>query len=171
MGGELMMHRRGMPEMFGMNFAGPPMGPGAFAIGGGPMIGPVPCFPPFGLELNLSDDQLEAIHKKRNELLAKSEPLKAELKIAESSFFDALSQPNVDKEQVRQLQAKTSNLRSQLAALFTEHMLSVSDVLTLEQRKKVRQSVIKGPMPGGGSAVFRTGPAMHGDRPPPPPRD
>jgi len=161
-----MFHRHMMKGMFGM-FGGPPIGPGMGRGFGGPMMG---CLPPFGAELDLSDDQLEAIHQKRNEFLAKSEPLQAEYKIAERSFFDAITQPTVNKDQVRQLQTKATNLRSQLASLFTEHMLSVSDVLTVEQRKKVRRAVIKGPMHHGGpNSWFRRGPEHHGD--PPPPRD
>ncbi|MFX7878738.1 hypothetical protein ABTK13_20950, partial [Acinetobacter baumannii] len=75
-------------------------GPGPmFAGGPGPMICGMAPLPP---DLNLTDDQLEAMHKQRNEFMAKSEPLHAELKVAESAYFDALTQPTVDKAQVKQ---------------------------------------------------------------------
>lgn len=156
---EITLDAEGEPE-FNVAFApdvliaapgGPGFGGPGFGGPGGPRMmmrrhsfrgGHGGC-PMFGA-LDLSDDQYEKLYALKNSFLDKVGPKMLEIKTQSRHLKDVMTQPSVDVKAARNMQDKINNLRSDLANLKLDNRIAMMDVLTAEQRKKIRDFVIKG---------------------------
>ena len=130
----MMMMRKGMSMR------------GPWGRGGCPWLG----------ALDLSDDQYEKIYALKNSLLDKVGPKMLEIRTHERHLRDLMTQTNVDAKAARNLQDKINGLKADLANMKLDNRLAMHDVLNDEQRKKIRDWVIK----GGRGMHHRGGPRM-----------
>jgi len=122
-GPRMMMMRRGLS-----------MRGGHWGRGGCPWLG----------ALDLSDDQYERIYALKNSFLDKVGPKMLEIRTQERHLKDTMTQPSVDAKAARNMQDKINNLRADVSNIKLDNKLAVLDVLTAEQRKKIRDWMIKG---------------------------
>ncbi len=126
-GGGRMMMRRG--------FGG--RGGGSCGGGGCPLLG----------ALDLSDDQYEKLYALKNSFMDKVGPKVLEIRTNQRHLKDLMTQTSVDAKAARNMQDRINGLKSDVANMRLDNRLAMHDLLTEEQRKKVRDFVIKG---GGG---------------------
>jgi Spy/CpxP family protein refolding chaperone len=108
----------------------------------------------FGIALSLSgvelsDDQVETIARSRRASAQKEDQLRTTLRSLDSSLHDELCQDKIDTDKVRKIQAEIATQRSQLTAIEDEDALKTAQVLTPEQRHKLRTALDRmslGPM-------------------------
>jgi Spy/CpxP family protein refolding chaperone len=123
------------PEMPG---GGAPMNP---PPGGGPSMGPPP---PFWLDervvqaLGLTDKQIAALDDAADAMDQRAEANRAALKSAHRELDRALGAATIDQAKVRQLGSKVADLEAARVNLMVEHRLQISQILTPEQRNKLR---------------------------------
>jgi len=130
------------PRRTGPDGAGPGVrGPGRF--GGGFGFG----VPPGALDLTA--DQRTKVRDIVQSAGTKSAPLAGELRTAEASLRTALFAETRSDADVREAATKVIELRQQMADIRISTSASIADVLTPEQREKVR-SVRGGPGRGPG---------------------
>lgn len=99
--------------------------------------------------LNLSDEQYEKMYGIKNQFLDQVGPKMLEVRTLERHLKDVLTSPSLDAGKAKSLQSKINALKSDLANAKLENKLAMLDVLTAEQRKEIRERVIKGGMMGG----------------------
>ncbi len=121
-GGHRMMIRRGWG------------GGGHFGRGGCPWLG----------ALDLSDDQYEKFYALKNAFMDKVGPKMLDLRTNERHLKDAMSQMTVDAKACRNLQDRINGLKADLANMRLDNRIAMHDLLNDEQRKKVRDFVVKG---------------------------
>lgn len=113
-------------------------GRGGMSCGGGgvgcPMLG----------ALDLTDDQYEKFYALKNSFMDKVGPKMLEVRTNERHLKDLMTQTNVDAKAARNLQDKINGLKADLANMKLENRLAMHDVLNDEQRKKIRDWVVKG---------------------------
>lgn len=129
----MMMMRKGMSMR------------GPWGRGGCPWLG----------ALDLSDDQYEKIYALKNSLLDKVGPKMLEIRTQERHLKDVMTQASVDAKAARRMQDTINSLRADVSNIKLDNKLSVLDVLTAEQRKKIRDYMIK-----GGRGMHHRGPSM-----------
>ena len=134
-GPRMMMMRRGYGGMRG----------GHWGRGGCPWLG----------ALDLSDDQYEKIYALKNSFLDKVGPKMLEIRTQERHLKDAMTQSSVDAKAARRMQDTINNLRADVSNIKLDNKLAVLDVFTAEQRKKIRDWMIK-----GGRGMHHKGPGM-----------
>ncbi|HNA72790.1 MAG TPA: Spy/CpxP family protein refolding chaperone [Candidatus Obscuribacter sp.] len=126
-------------------------GRSAMGCGGGGGVG---C-PVLGA-LDLTDDQYEKFYALKNSFLDKVGPKMLEIRTHERHLRDLMTQTNVDAKAARNLQDKINGLKADLANMKLDNRLAMHDVLNEEQRKKIRDWVVK----GGRGMHHRGGPRM-----------
>jgi len=90
--------------------------------------------------VDLSDEQVEKLHSLHNQFLDKADPIKAQMKSLRRQFFDIIGADNVDRKKAQDVTAELNQQKAKFATLMSDHMVDVSQVLTAEQRKKIRLS-------------------------------
>ena len=108
-------------------------------MGGG--CGPMGCLTG---ENALTDDQYEKIYELRNEMLDTLGPKMAEYSSAKRHLVDALTQETVDTKKAESLQKQISSLKAEITSLKLANKTAMAQVLTGDQRKAIRQAMIKG---------------------------
>lgn len=134
----MMMRRGGWSRGGGMGCGG--------GGGGCPMLG----------ALDLTDEQYEKFYTLKNSFMDKVGPKMLEIRTHERHLRDLMTQTNVDAKAARNLQDKINGLKADLANMKLDNRLAMHDVLNDEQRKKIRDWVIK----GGRGMHHRGGPRM-----------
>ena len=132
----MMMMRRG--------FGG--RGGGRCGGGGCPWLG----------ALDLSDDQYEKFYALKNSFMDKVGPKMLEIRTHERHLKDMMTQTTVDAKACRNLQDKINGLKADVANMKLDNRIAMHDVLNDEQRKKIRDFVVK----GGRGMHHRGGPRM-----------
>ncbi|MCC7527912.1 MAG: Spy/CpxP family protein refolding chaperone [Candidatus Melainabacteria bacterium] len=127
-GGAGMMMRRGFAGRGG---------------GGCPLLG----------ALDLSDDQYEKFYALKNSFMDKVGPKVLEIRTNQRHLKDLMTQTSVDAKAARNMQDRINGLKADVANMMLDNRLAMHDVLNEEQRKKVRDFVIK-----GGRGVHHRGP-------------
>lgn len=94
--------------------------------------------------LDLSDGQFEKLFALKNSFLDKAGPKMLALSTAKRHLCNAMLAPTVDAKQVKELQTSINGLKADLSNLKLDHKLAAMDVLTAEQRKQIRDRMIKG---------------------------
>ncbi|MBC8000321.1 MAG: Spy/CpxP family protein refolding chaperone [Leptolyngbya sp.] len=106
-------------------------------------------------DLDLSDEQYEKFYSLKNSFMDKVGPKMFEIRTNERHLKDLLTQTSVDTKKAKDLQGKINDLRADISNLKLDHCLAMQDVLSAEQRKKIRERVIRGGGHHGGSMMRR----------------
>ncbi|MBS1989743.1 MAG: periplasmic heavy metal sensor [Cyanobacteria bacterium SZAS LIN-3] len=124
-------------------------GPGPGGMGPGPMMLPLH-------DLDLSDEQVEKLAAIKSSTADKAGPIMLKLHSAEREYRLALVQPEINRDQVSKLQAQLATQKQALDAVFGEAALDSAQVLTVEQRKQLKQKMNRmelGPAVAGRKAL------------------
>ena len=137
---------RGGPD--GPSEFGPPSRPpghfpgpgGCFNMPPGPPPGPggLPCL------LNLSDEQMEKVMSMQDQLEEKCALKRAELRSSEHKLHLCLLDSPGEKSKIDNIQGKINQLRADLCGLNNNFAADFSQLLTDEQRKQLRHTLVKG---------------------------
>lgn len=90
-------------------------------------------------ELNLSDDQINQIETIFTSYKDKIDIQNSALKTKQKSLRDAIRDPSSKSEDVLRLSDDVDHMKSYLKRLRLEMLLSIKEVLSLEQRVKLRE--------------------------------
>ena len=105
----------------------------------------------------LSDEQYEKLFQLKNDFLDKAGPKLAQLKVTERDMLDLMTQPQMDKAKVKDLQSKINNEKAELANMRIDHRMSTLEVLTAAQRKELRSHIVQGSSWGMGQCKRHRG--------------
>ena len=108
--------------------------------------------------VELSDDQVEALAKVRRASEQQTESARAALHTLEQNLTGELLADKIDEGKVKKLQSEIGAQHAQLAKAADDELLQSAQILSAEQRHKMRLSVDR----------MTLGP-MGSKRPPPPP--
>ncbi len=115
-----------------------------------PFFLPPPVHPitPFGFEalfagVDLTDNQRESLQKLRSDFLDDMDPLLAELRIKERAMHRLLTDETLNTTQVKLTQSEIDIIHSKLSDLAINHFVSISQILTPKQRKRLHQSSLR----------------------------
>lgn len=127
---------------------GPGGGPGRGPGGGGPRFGRF--MRGFGggwggmlSDLDLTDDQLERLAELKIEGLGHWSQLKVALGQLMRQIVRELSNEQIDKAKIKDLGKQMQNAKNQAGDQFLDRVIAFAEVLTPEQRKKMRMKAIK----------------------------
>jgi Spy/CpxP family protein refolding chaperone len=129
----------------GHHMHGPGAGFGPFGTPGpfGKMFGGK-CGPGHLLsELNLTDEQLLRIAELKGKTFSKIARSKLDLMELKKEAFKELLQPQADKNKIKEIANQLKAKKSECIDLLSENMLAFSDLLTAEQKSKLRLSLVK----------------------------
>lgn len=107
----------------------------------------------------LTDEQFEKMYSLKNAMLDKVGPKMAELSSLERQLKDVLTGASIDAKKANDLKNKITQAKSDLASIKVEHQIAMAETLTAEQRKALRQAMVKGsmsPMGGKGKMMMRS---------------
>ena len=128
--------------MFGSGGCGPgPGGPrGRFKF-----AGPLRHLPMFGgargawLEgIDLTDEQIEKIAELRQKSFSKMAHGRVDKMELTQALFRELGSQNIDKSKIAELKGKIKEHKATMTELMVDNMLAFAEILTAEQRKKIR---------------------------------
>jgi Spy/CpxP family protein refolding chaperone len=122
---------------FGHGGPGGPMGHFARFFGG--KFGPGHLLS----ELNLTDDQLIRLAELKGKTFSKIARSKIELMELKKEGFKELLQPQVDKAKVKGIAEQLKKHKSDSIDTVTENLIAFSEVLTAEQKGKLRLTLIR----------------------------
>jgi Spy/CpxP family protein refolding chaperone len=125
------------PETFGGFGAGGPMGHFAKFFGG--KGGPGHLLS----ELNLTDEQLIRLAELKGKTFSKIARSKIELMELKKEGFKELLQPQVDKAKVKSIVEQLKKHKSESIDALTENLIAFSEVLTADQKAKLRLTLIR----------------------------
>ncbi len=138
-------HNRSASPIIGMGPDGAPgMGPPPGPPGGPPGM---PGGPPgMGLmlplhEVDLTDDQVDKLVHLKNSLMDKVGPKMGKIHSLERELRNALCQSTVNAADVAAISSQISAEKQTLDGLFTENAISQAQVLTPEQRQKIKSEM------------------------------
>ncbi len=94
-------------------------------------------------DLDLSDEQLEKIAELKVQGMGHFSQLKSSMGTLMSQMMRELSQDQIDKVKVREIGKQIQECKSKAGDEFMERIITFAEVLTPEQRKKVRMKAIK----------------------------
>jgi Spy/CpxP family protein refolding chaperone len=94
-----------------------------------------------------SDDQLEKLHGLKNQMLDALGPKITAIKSKERKLKDLLLQNNVDAAQVKSLQGEINGLKDDIGNIKADNLIAMSNVLTVDQKKQIREAVYKRSLP------------------------
>jgi Spy/CpxP family protein refolding chaperone len=94
-------------------------------------------------ELNLTDEQLERVAELKLAALGDCAQLKAKVGDLLKTFAKELTQEPIDKTKVNNIAQQIKAEKSKLGDAMIERILAFAEVLTPEQRRKLRSSAIR----------------------------
>jgi Spy/CpxP family protein refolding chaperone len=94
-------------------------------------------------ELNLTDDQLIRLAELKGKTFSKIARSKIELMELKKEGFKELLQPQVDKAKVKGIAEQLKKHKSDSIDTVTENLIAFSEVLTAEQKGKLRLTLIR----------------------------
>lgn len=153
--------RDGRPNVQASDGQGPRGGDpnGRARLGGGGRVGGGPMMGGFGRNLGLTDDQRTKVREIVGGSRAKVGPIAGELRLAQDNLRRELFADVKDDAQVKALTAKVTELRTQMADIRISTSASIAELLTPEQREKMRAA-------GFGPGAERGGPGRRPGRGP-----
>jgi Spy/CpxP family protein refolding chaperone len=93
--------------------------------------------------LDLNDLQVEQIAELKGKSFSKFGHGKIDMFELHKELFKELSQSSIDRKKVSALSQKIKEQKSQMTDLMIENMLAFAEILTPEQRKKMRTNRIR----------------------------
>lgn len=109
---------------------------------------------------DLTEDQKTAIATLKEGFISESSPLRDEIRAKHQELRTLMQSDPVDKEAVYAKQEEISSIKDKLQKRCLSFQLSLSDLLTPEQRKSVGSGTC--PMGQGGGPGMGHGPGKHG---------
>lgn len=100
----------------------------------------------FSGEHALTDDQYEKLYSLKNSMLDKVGPKMVELHSLERQLKDAITRADMDSKKAGELKGKITSLKSDLASIKIDSQIAFMEILTADQRKDMRQAMVKGPL-------------------------
>lgn len=91
---------------------------------------------PLRRELNLTDEQLEALHKNQQEMRQKMLPYRQELFTKRKELMKLLKETEPNREKADSLFREVVSLQMELESHIFEHLWNVRSMLTPEQRER-----------------------------------
>lgn len=152
-------------SMFGR---GPGRGKGRF-MGGGPGRHWLEDTSMLLQGIELSDEQLEKMADLRHRGFSKMGHARVDMMELRQQLLRELGKETLDKSQINALKAKIKEHKSQITDLMIDQMTEFAEILTPEQRKKIRLRKIRHFM-GAGEEHEHGHWAAHEGPPPPPPQ-
>jgi Spy/CpxP family protein refolding chaperone len=92
---------------------------------------------------SLTDDQLERLHALHNQFLDDAGPKFVELGSKERKLKDVMLANSVDASQAKALQTEINRLKNDIANLKLENHIAMSNILTAEQKKDIRDHIYR----------------------------
>ena|ERR1700722_5728852 len=93
-------------------------------------------------KLNLNDEQREQLVTLKSAYAVKTAKEKAELQADKKQMMLLMTQPTIDKQAVLSLNDKIKSLKSDLSDARVNHMMNAMNVMTAQQREKVRHHML-----------------------------
>lgn len=124
----------------------------AIAIGAGPGA---------GVDMNLSDEQLEKIAKIKNDFADAIGPKRLQASSLNRQLRTLMSQEKVDRSAILDIQKKINDLNGDLATSKLSMKLDTLNVLTPEQRQKMHHKQLQRLVFSGGKGGERRHGGMH----------
>jgi hypothetical protein len=121
----------------------------AYIPGGDVMmvLRPLPPAPMFSAFItrptNLTDSQLEFLGKAKSDYLAQTGRLVELLQLEEHQLRDELLQSQLDRKKISDIQIAIRDTRANLEQIFFEHLADIAEMLTAEQRKQMKVSMLR----------------------------
>ncbi len=94
-------------------------------------------------DLNLSDEQLEKVAGLKLEGMAACAQLKFSLGQTAGQIAGELTKDHIDKAKIKELAKQIKEHKSQMGDAMLDRIVSFAEVLTPEQRKKLKATAIK----------------------------
>jgi Spy/CpxP family protein refolding chaperone len=91
----------------------------------------------------LSSDQFEKLYSLHNAFLDRIGPKKTELGKLHRQLRDALVNPSFDAKAVSDIGGRINSLKSEIASAKLDHVIAAAQVLTPDQRKALRERMIR----------------------------
>ena len=113
--------------------------------------GPPPLLHYLGA-LDLSAKQKETVREIESKLLKESIRKNAEIELAELDLRDLLEHDAVDMSAIDVKLKKTESLKTEMRMSHIRAMEEVKALLTVEQKKKLKETMVRGPMRGSPTA-------------------
>ncbi len=92
---------------------------------------------PLRRELNLTEEQLEALNKNQQEMRQKMLPYRQELFTKRKELMELLKEPELNKERADSLFREVVSLQMELEAHIFDHLWHVRSMLTPTQRERL----------------------------------
>lgn len=102
-------------------------------------------------QFSMSEEQQTKLRALKDQFSVQTAEKKAQLKADQHKLFELMSQATIDRGAVSSLHAKVNSLRTELSDARLNHMLSVSEVFTPEQRAQMRKRMLSHSFKGGHS--------------------
>lgn len=115
--------------------------------------------------MNLTDEQLEKIVGIKNSFRDSASKKVADLKLLQRQLRSMIMEEKVDRAKVTDLQSKINALKSDLSSARLAMKLDTFDVLTGEQKQKMRHRALQQEAFGGPGRKGHGGKRMHHRRP------
>jgi len=93
--------------------------------------------------VDLSDEQVEKLAELMRGSFSKVGHLKIDMMEAMQQLFAEMAKPQIDRTKATQLKDKVKELRAKLSDLMFNNMLAFAEILTPEQRRKIRMKKIR----------------------------
>jgi Spy/CpxP family protein refolding chaperone len=120
----------------------PPGPPDAHFLSGGPMhmraFHSLPPMPPLPPDVELTDDQVEKLSKLKRETGKKTAAIMAEISSLEHNRCVALDQETLDPGEIYKQSAQINAQKQLLDGILTDTRIQMAQILTAEQRHKIR---------------------------------
>jgi Spy/CpxP family protein refolding chaperone len=120
---------------------------------------------PFGVlhgDLALTNDQFERLYSIKESTMDSLGPKKLELHTAFRNLMDSIGAGSQDTGKIKGLQDRIASLKSDISTIETGKLVSMSQVLTADQRTAIHLAMIKGSLGGWHHHGHHGGPGMHG---------
>ena len=93
--------------------------------------------------LDLTDAQVEQIAELKGQSFSKLSHQRIDMFELHKDLLKELSQANIDKQKVQSMSQKIKEHKAAITDLIVENMLAFAEILTPEQRKKMRTNRIR----------------------------
>jgi Spy/CpxP family protein refolding chaperone len=93
--------------------------------------------------IDLSDEQVEKIAEMQRGSFSKMAHTKIDMMESMQQLFAEMAKPQIDRARAAELKDKVKELRAGMSDLKFENMITFAEILTPEQRRKIRMKKIR----------------------------
>lgn len=113
-------------------------------------------------EIELSDEQLEKVAELKEESFGKFAHARIDGMQLHQKLFKELGKENIDKEKVKALAKEIKEQKSAVTDLMVDNMLAFAEILTPDQRKKIKMKGLRHLLGGEGRGHCHSEQEEHG---------